>query len=150
MVAKQQAVARDAAASSEQPQTRPEAHGIVGKDGLAELALETLDDTHRRPIAARHDDGLRLRSVGPKAELVGFLRADASELDRGDESHHLAVDDLEAAHLHELDHRLVHGLAPWRADGDPLDTKARESVDECSRRRGRGPARRILHALDQL
>ncbi len=60
------------------------------------------------------------------------------------------MDDLETAHLHEVDHGLVHGFAPRRADGNLLGTEPREGVDKCGRRRGRGFARGILHALDQL
>ena len=85
-----------------------------------------------------------------QAELIGLFRPDPAELDRSHETHHLAVDDLEAARLHEVDHRLVHGLAPRRADGDLPGAEPRESIDKGGRRGGRGFARGILHALDQL
>src|SRR5262249_56617911 len=102
------------------------------------------------PIAARHDDGVRVLPGGAASEFICSFRSDPPELDRSHETYHLAMDDLETAHLHEVDHGLVHGLAPRRADGDRLDIKPPERVDERGRRRGGGTARSILHALDQL
>src|SRR5262249_31057542 len=116
MIAQQRAVALDAVACLEQAPARPKAHGVVREHGLAELALEPFDDAHRGPIAARHDDGVGIRPVDPAAEVVSRLRAGAAELDSGDVSGDLAVDDFEAARLHEAHHGLVHGLAPGCAD----------------------------------
>ena len=79
VVAEQPAVAGNAVATLEQAQARPKADGIVGEDRLAELALQPLDDAHRRPVAARHDDGVRLGPVGAAAELVGRLGAGPAE-----------------------------------------------------------------------
>src|SRR5215472_11018468 len=150
MIAKQAAVAGNAVAGLEQAQTSPQAHRVVREHRLAELALQPFDHAHGRPIAARHDDGVGVRPVGAAPEVIGFFRTDAAELDRSHEPDHLAVDDLETAQLHELHHGLVHGLAPRRAYGDPFDAEPRERVHERGRRRGGGPARSILHALDQL
>ena len=60
------------------------------------------------------------------------------------------MNDLKPARLHERDHRLVHGLAPRRADRDPGDAEPVERIDKRGCRRGGGPARGILHAFDQL
>src|SRR3982074_2781641 len=65
-------------------------------------------------------------------------RAPPAELGRGDITHDFAVDDLEAARLHEAHHRRVHGLAPRRSDGNLLDAEPRQRIDERSRRRGGG------------
>ena len=81
VVAQQPAVAGDAVASLEQAQARPQADGVVREHRLAELVLQPLDDAHRRPVAAGHDDGVRVRPVGPAAELVGGFRTDPAELD---------------------------------------------------------------------
>src|SRR5262249_39900096 len=74
MIAQQRPVARDAVAPIEQAEARPQAHGIVGKYRLAELAFEPLDHAHAAPVATRHDDGIGVRPVGAQAELVGLLR----------------------------------------------------------------------------
>src|SRR5262249_61959814 len=87
---------------------------------------------------------------GAALEVVSSFRAGPRELDRSPEPYLLAMDDLETAHLHEVDHGLVHGLAPRCADGDRLGIKPRECVDERGRSRGGGTAGSILHALDQL
>src|SRR6185437_13449739 len=74
MLAQQQAVAGDGLAALEQAQASPQAHRVVGEYGLAEFALEPLAHAHGRPVAARHDDGLGIRSVGAAPKLVGRLR----------------------------------------------------------------------------
>src|SRR5438477_8817661 len=121
MVTQQPAVAEDGLASLEQPQARPETHRIVHEDRLAELPLQPLNNRHRSPVTARHDDGLRRWSVGAASKIVGGLRGDAAKLDRGDEAYDFAVNDLKTARLHERDHRLVHGLAPGCSNRDLCD-----------------------------
>ena len=80
MLAQQHAVAGDAVAALEQAQARPQTHGIVGEHGLAEFALQLFHHAHRRPIAARHDNGVGIGAIGAAAERVGGLRAGAAEL----------------------------------------------------------------------
>src|ERR1700704_6553564 len=91
MIAEQPAVAGDAVAAFEQAQTRPEADGIVREHRLAKFALQPLDDAHRRPVAAGHDNGVRVRPVRPAAKLIGLFRTDPAEPDRKPESPDLAV-----------------------------------------------------------
>src|SRR5262249_45875400 len=106
MIAKELAVAGDAAAGRDEAQARPQADGIVRQHRLAEFALQPLDHAHGWPISARHDDGVRVRPVRTAPEFVRFFRTDPAELDRSHEPYHLAMDDLETAHLHEVDHGL--------------------------------------------
>src|SRR5215467_5208690 len=146
----QHAVARNAVVATEHAQAGPQADRVVAQHRLADLLLEPLDDAHAAPVAARHDDRVGLRPVGAQAELVGVLRPDAAELDRGDDADNLAVHDVETMRPHERDHRLVHGPAPRRADRDALRAEPGERVDEGGRRRGGGAAGGVLHALNQL
>src|SRR6266436_4110286 len=97
VIAKEPAVAGNAAAGLDEAQTRPQADGIVRKHRLAEFTLQPVDHAHGRPISARHDDGVRVRPVDPAGELVGRLRPGPAELDRSHEPYHLAMDDLETA-----------------------------------------------------
>src|SRR5262245_59822219 len=123
MVAQQPAVAGNTVVALEHAQARPQAHGIVGQNRLAKIVLESLGDAHREPVAARHDDGLRVRPVGAPAELIGPFRIGPAELEGHHEPHQLAVYDLETVLLHELEHGRVRGLAPGRADGELYDTQ---------------------------
>ena len=79
VITQQLAVAGNAVTRLEQAQAGPKTDGIVRKHRLAELALQPLDDAHRRPVAAGYDDGIRVRPVGPQPELVGLFRTDAAE-----------------------------------------------------------------------
>src|SRR5215204_5836250 len=110
MVAQQPAITGNAVVSLQQPQAGPKADGVVHQDRLAEFVLQPLDHRHRGPVAARHDDRFGLRPVGPVGKLVGGLRPDPAEVDRGDEADHLAVNDLEATRFHESHHRLSISL----------------------------------------
>src|SRR5215216_7213775 len=74
VLAEQPSIAGNAVASLEQAQAGPKADGIVREDRLAEFTLQPLDDAHRRPVAAGHDNGVRIRPVRPPAELIGLFR----------------------------------------------------------------------------
>src|SRR5262249_7276878 len=99
MLPQQRSVTGNAVRAFEQAQSGPKAHRIVGKHRLAELALEPLDNPHRGPVAAGHENSLGLRPVSAAAELISFFRAHAAKLDRCNEPEHLAVNDAKVAHL---------------------------------------------------
>ena len=76
MVTKQSTVAGDAVVVLEDPESRPDAHCIVGQNRFADIALESLDHARRRPVATRHYDGVRIRPICPTAQFAGRFRLD--------------------------------------------------------------------------